>query len=333
MIKAYAAFEPQGELRPFEYDPGVLGAEDVEIKVDYCGICHSDLAMIDNEWGMSQYPQVGGHEVIGTVAQIGGSVKHVKVGDRVGLGWFSKACEDCEWCESGDMNLCLNSESTIVGRAGGFAEAVRAHESWVTVLPEGIDLATAGPLFCGGITVFNPIVQLDIKATDRVGVIGIGGLGHMALKFLSAWGCEVTAFTSSASKAAEAIDLGANRTLDSRDEAALKAAANSLDVIIVTAGADLDWASYINILRPKGRLHFVGVPPSPVATHAFPLIASQKSITASPLGSPSTIAKMLDFAKRHSIAPIVEEFPFEKINEAIAHLRSGKARYRVVLKH
>lgn len=333
MIRAYAAFEPGGELKLFEYEPEALGSEDVEINVEYCGLCHSDLSMINNDWGTSQYPLVPGHEVVGTIASIGSAVKKLQVGQRVGLGWYSNSCMTCEWCMSGNHNLCLTAEATIVGRYGGFADRVRAHEAWVSPLPEGIDPTVAGPLFCGGITVFNPIVQLNIKATDRVGVIGIGGLGHMALRFLHAWGCDVFAFSSSADKEAEAREMGANHFINSRDPQALKLVENSLDVIISTVNADLNWSTYIACLRPKGRLHFVGVIPNPLTTHIFPLIVAQKSLSGSPLGSPATTTQMLDFVARHQVEPLTEVFSFEQVNEALERLKSGKARYRIVLKH
>lgn len=333
MIRAYAAFEPGGKLKLFEYEPEALGSEDVEINVEYCGLCHSDLSMINNDWGTSQYPLVPGHEVVGTIASIGSAVKKLQVGQRVGLGWYSSSCMTCEWCMSGNHNLCLTAEATIVGRYGGFADKVRAHEAWVSPLPADIDPTVAGPLFCGGITVFNPIVQLNIKATDRVGVIGIGGLGHMALRFLHAWGCDVFAFSSSADKEAEAREMGANHFINSRDPQALKLVENSLDVIISTVNVDLNWSTYIACLRPKGRLHFVGVIPNPLTTHIFPLIVAQKSVSGSPLGSPATIAQMLDFVARHQVEPLTEFFSFEQVNEALERLKSGKARYRIVLKH
>lgn len=331
MIKAYAATEAGGKLAPFEYDPGPLQEKQVEIDVEFCGICHSDLSMLDNEWGISEYPLVPGHEVIGRVAAIGPAVKSVQVGQQVGLGWFASSCMMCEWCLSGNHNLCPNAEQTIVGRHGGFADKVRAHEVWAIPLPEGIDATKAGPLFCGGITVFNPIIQSGILPTDRVGVIGIGGLGHMALQYLRAWGCEVTAFTSSPEKTDEAKQLGAHHVVNSKDPEALGAIAGSLDAIISTVSADLDWSTYINALRPKGRLHFVGVAPSPISTHVFPLIADQKTLSATPLGSPATIMTMLNFGQRHSVEPMIETFPFSKVNEAMDYLRNGKPRYRIVL--
>lgn len=332
MIRAYAAHEPAGELKPFEYDPGSLGDEEVEIRVEYCGVCHSDLSMLNNEWGMTQYPFVPGHEVVGTIEAIGTRVKNLQVGQRVGLGWYSRSCMTCEWCMSGNQNLCPDAEGTIVGRYGGFAEKVRAHQGWVICLPDGVNPITAGPLFCGGITVFSPIAQFDVKPTDRVGVIGIGGLGHMALRFLHAWGCDITAFSTSPDKEAEAKDLGANHFVNSRDSEALKALANSFDLILSTVNADLDWDSYISLLRPKGRLHLVGVVPQPLSFAVFPLIAGQKSVSGSPLGSPVTVAQMLNFAGRHQIEPVVEFYPIEQVNEAMERLHSGKARYRIILK-
>jgi alcohol/geraniol dehydrogenase (NADP+) len=333
MIRAYAAHEPGGELKPFEYDPGPLGAEDVEIQVEYCGICHSDLSMLNNDWGITQYPFVPGHEVVGTVTATGNAETKLKVGQRVGLGWYSRSCMVCEWCMSGNHNLCLTAEGTIVNRHGGFADKVRAHQSWVVPLPENVNPVSAGPLFCGGITVFNPIVQFDIKPTDRVGVIGIGGLGHMALGFLRAWGCDVTAFSTSPDKEQEARQLGATHFINSRDPEALKSVANSLDLILSTINADLDWELYISALRPKGRLHLVGVVPTPISAQAFPMILGQKSLSGSPLGSPATVTRMLDFAARQKVEPVVEVFPFDQVNEAMEKLRSGKPRYRIVLKH
>ena len=210
---------------------------------------------------------------------------------------------------------------------------MRAHQEWVAPLPADIDPAKVGPLLCGGITVFNPIVQFDVQPTDQVAVIGIGGLGHMALRFLRAWGCEVTAFSTNPAKEAEARELGAARFVNSRDAKAIEAVANSFDFILSTVNADLDWGMYINALRPKGRLHFVGVVPNAIQVNAFSLIAGQKSLSGNPLGSPATIAKMLDFASRHGIEPVIETFPFSQVNEAMTHLEAGKARYRIVLTH
>ena len=331
MIKAYAAMEPGGKLQPFEYDPGPLGKNDVEIDVEHCGICHSDLSMINNDWGFTQYPLVPGHEVIGTVAAVGADVTDVRVGQRVGLGWHSGYCMTCSNCLNGDHNLCAHQEGTIVGRHGGFADKVRAHYASVVVLPESLDIKSAGPLFCGGITVFNPLLQFNVKPTDKVGVIGIGGLGHMALMFLNAWGCKVTAFTSNEAKKMEAIEMGAHQAVNSRNPEELEAVAGQFDLILSTVNVRLDWNIYLSALNSKGRLHFVGAVLEPLDVAAMSLIVGQRSISGSPVGSPATIAKMLDFAARHGIKPIIEEYRFEQVNEALERLAGGKARYRIVL--
>jgi alcohol/geraniol dehydrogenase (NADP+) len=331
VIQAYAATQPKGQLAPFEYELGPLRSDDVEIAVSYCGLCHSDLSMIDSEWGPTQYPLVPGHEVIGSVAAVGSNVKTLKVGQRVGLGWFSGSCMHCQRCMNGDHNLCATAEQTIWGRHGGFADRVRCKEEWATPLPDGIDPASAGPLFCGGITVFNPIVQFDVRPTHRVGVVGIGGLGHLALQFLNRWGCEVTAFSSSPGKVSEAKRLGAHYVVNSRDDASMAKLAGHYDFILVTVNVPLNWSAYINTLAPKGRIHFVGAVMEPIPVAAMPMIMGQKSLSGSPLGSPATTATMLEFCSRHAIAPVTEQFPMAKVNDAIAHLRAGKARYRVVL--
>lgn len=332
-IRAFAATAPKSPLEPFEYDPGDLGCDQVEIAVSHCGICHSDLSMLDNDWHQSSYPLVPGHEVVGTITAIGDHVPELKVGDRVGLGWFSESCMHCPDCMSGDHNLCATVEQTIVARHGGFADRVRCHWAWALPLPEGVDPAKAGPLFCGGITVFNPIIQQNVRPTDRVGVIGIGGLGHLALQFLNKWGCEVFAFSSNEKKTDELKKLGAHHVVNSRDSDALKKLFRSLDFVLSTVNVPLDWSGFMDTLRARGRLHFVGAVLEPVPVGAFSLISSQRSISGTPLGSPRTTAMMLDFCDRHAIAPVTETFKMSEANEALEHLRAGKARYRVVLEN
>ena len=331
-VHAYAATSPSSPLTPYTYELPPIDPEHVDIRVEYCGICHSDLSMLRNEWGFSTYPLVPGHEVVGRVEAVGSSVKNLKVGDRVGLGWFSESCMTCPQCMGGDHNLCGSSESTIVGRHGGFADRVRAHWAWTVKIPDALSAASAGPLFCGGITVFSPIVEFHVRPTDRVGVIGAGGLGHLAIQFLNKWGCEVTAFSSTPDKVDELTKLGAHRVVHSRDCEALKAEAGRFDFIISTVAVPLEWMSYVAALAPKGRLHTVGAIPAPVSLDAFPLIMGQRSFSGSPLGSPATTALMLEFCARHGIAPMVEEFPLSEVNKAIDRLENGSPRYRVVLK-
>lgn len=331
MVKAYAAPEAGADFHEEEFELPPLGPHDVELEVAYCGLCHSDLSMLNNDWKMTEFPFVAGHEVIGRVSQTGESVDHLELGQWAGLGWHAGYCQTCECCQSGDHNLCPTGRGTIVGRHGGFAERVRADSCSVVPIPEGMELESAGPLFCGGITVFNPLVQFAVSPTARAAVIGIGGLGHMALQFLNAWGCEVTAFTSTESKRQRALEMGAHNAIDSRDSDAIRKVANSFDFIISTVNVKLDWSRYVAALRPKGRLHFVGAPLDPLDLRVFSLMGGQKSISSSPVGSPATIAAMLKFANLHKIKPVVEVFPFSQVNEAMEHLRSGKVRYRVVL--
>ncbi|WP_163514632.1 NADPH-dependent aldehyde reductase Ahr [Gelidibacter japonicus] len=332
-VNAYAAFEPNGKLESYSYDLGELGPEQVDIKVAFCGICHSDLSMINNEWGMTQYPMVPGHEIIGEVIAIGKAVKNVKVGDKVGLGWMSSSCMSCEQCMDGHHHLCAQSEATIVGRNGGFADYVRGHWSWVIPLPEAIDMSKAGPLLCGGITVFSPIVLAGVKPTDRVGVIGIGGLGHLAIKFLKHWGCDVIAFSSNPNKKKEILKMGASQVINSISPEELESIAGKLNFILNTTNVSLDWNSYLTALAPKGKFHTVGAVLEPMAIPAFSLIIGEKTVGGSPIGSPALTKTMLDFCVRHAIYPDVEEFPMAKVNEAIEHLKAGKARFRVVLKN
>jgi uncharacterized zinc-type alcohol dehydrogenase-like protein len=332
-IRAWAAKQAGGKLEPFEYDPDPLGAEEVEIEVDHCGICHSDLSMLDNEWGVSSYPLVPGHEAIGRVVAMGDNAreKGLKVGQRVGVGWNAASCLHCEFCLRGEHHLCKRVQPTIVGRHGAFADRVRAHWVWTVPIPEKLDPAAIGPMLCGGITVFAPMLHLNIRPTARVGVFGIGGLGHMALMFLNAWGCEVTAFTSSSSKAEEVKALGAHHVASSRQPEEMRALAGRLDYILITANAALDWDSIIAMLAPEGRLHFVGVVLEPVPVHVMHLIGGNKAVSGSPTGSRSHIDCMLRFAGQHGIEPKVEHFPMGRVNDAMEHLRNGKPHYRIVL--
>jgi alcohol/geraniol dehydrogenase (NADP+) len=329
----YQAWVAEAAKQPMKLeviDVGPLGVEDVEVAVEHCGLCHSDLSVLNNEWGFSQYPVVLGHEVIGRVTAVGPNAKGLKIGQRVGVGWSSGSCMHCHQCMSGDHHLCPQVQFTIVGHRGGFASHIRTHWAWAIPLPEKLNFAEAGPLLCGGVTVFSPLA-MHAKPTSRVGIIGIGGLGHMAVKFAAAFGCDVTAFTSSEHKFDEAKGFGADHVVSSRDTAGIKKLASSFDLLISTVNVPLDWNAMIGALAPNGRLHVVGAVLEPIPVAAFSLIIGQHSISGSPTGSPLTIETMLDFASRHNIAPQTEHFPMSKINEAFARLESGKARYRIVL--
>ncbi len=330
MIQAYAADSPDGDFELFQYDPGPLQPGEVEIAVEYCGICHSDLSMKLNEWGITAYPFVGGHEIAGRIVALGSGVEHLQTGQRVGVGWTASSCLRCEQCQSGYQNRCRDARGTIVGRHGGFADRVRAQADWAIPIPEGVDSVDCGPLFCGGLTVFNPLVENHIAPTARVAVIGIGGLGHMALKFARAWGCEVTALSTSPDKESEAREMGAHHFLNSRDKHALESVAGKFDMVLDTVNVPLDWDGYINTLRPGGKLHIVGAVEKIEAT-VLPMIMGQKSLGGSPTGGIVRAKEMLEFCARHAIKPLIETFPMSKINEAMQHLTAGKARYRIVL--
>lgn len=330
-IKGWAATAANRPLEPYEYDPGPLRPDDVEITVETCGICHSDASVMNNEWGMTKYPVIPGHEAIGRISALGSNAKGLEVGQRVGVGWASASCMHCQPCLGGEQNLCLENVPTIIGRHGGFADKIRVQWPWAIPIPEGVAAREAGPLLCGGVTVFTPFYTYGIKPTDRVGVVGIGGLGHLAVKFAHAWGCEVTAFTSTDAKADEARAFGAHHVANTRNDEDLKRMTGTLDLLLVTVNVPLNWPAMMATLRPNGRMHVVGAVLEPIPTSAFALIEGQKSVSGSPNGAPVTSQLMLEFCARHDIAPQTEHFPIANVNDAIQHLLDGKARYRVVL--
>jgi len=330
-IQGLAAHAAGAELLPFRYDPGDLGAQEVEIGITHCGICHSDIHLISNDWGISQYPFIPGHEIVGTVEAVGAEVLSLQVGQRVGLGWQSNSCGTCEWCTRGMENLCPAAESTCVHRHGGYASRVRANHRFVIPIPEALDSHQTAPLLCGGITVYNPLRDHGVNPSSRVGIVGIGGLGHIAIQFARVFGAEVTAFSTSAAKEEEVRALGAQHFVNTRESKALKEVAGTFDFILSTVNADQDWGVFIQALRPTGTLCFAGVPPSPITVHAFPLISGLRSITGNPTGSPYRLKEMLDVAARHGVKAQTESFPMAKANEAIEKVKKNKVRYRAVL--
>ncbi len=251
-------------LLPYKYDPGELKAHEVEIKISHCGVCHSDVHLIDNDWGISKYPFIPGHEIVGTVVAVGSGVTDRTMGERVGVGWQADSCGICEWCRQGQEQLCAKSQPTCVGRNGGFADRVRVNSRFAVPVPAGLESENAAPLMCAGITVYSPLRNYGVRPSSRVGVIGIGGLGHIGIQFAKAFGAEVTAFSTSKDKEAEAKSLGAHNFVNTRDTGALKKVAGSFDLLLSTVSADQDWQAYVNSLRPKGMLCLVGASPAPV---------------------------------------------------------------------
>ncbi|HVV17429.1 MAG TPA: NAD(P)-dependent alcohol dehydrogenase [Polyangia bacterium] len=330
-IRAQAALAKGGALEPFAYDPAPLGPHDIEIEVSHCGLCHSDIHLIDDGWGRSKFPQVPGHEIVGKVAAAGDLVTHVKVGDRVGVGWQRSACLECDLCISGQENLCPKQQATCMGHHGGLADRIRIDGRFAFLLPAELDSAVAAPLLCGGVTVFSPMRRFGIGATSRVAVIGIGGLGHMALLMLRALGADTTAFSTTPDKRAEALAMGANDFSSSTDPKELRRHFGRFDLILSTVHARLDWTTYLQTLRANGSLCLLGIPPGVVQFPPSLLITGQRSITGSDIGSRSLIREMLEFVTRHKIAPQIQHLPMSEANAGLTRLRANQVRYRLVL--
>jgi uncharacterized zinc-type alcohol dehydrogenase-like protein len=330
-IHGLAAHAAGAQLLPYKYDAGELAANEVEVKISHCGICMSDVHLINNDWGMSKYPFIPGHEIVGTVTAVGAAVRDRQIGERVGVGWQADSCGVCEFCRQGDEHLCAQSQPTCVGRNGGYADAIRVNSRFAIPVPEQLESENVAPLLCGGITVYNPLRNHGVRPSSRVGVIGIGGLGHLGLQFARAFGAEVTAFSTSKDKEEEARSLGAHHFVNTRDTAALKKMTGGFDLLLSTVDADQDWQGYINALRPKGTLCVVGAAPTPLQIQAFSLIGGQKSLSGSPIGSPRDLHEMLDVAARHNVKAITERFPMAKANDAVDKVKKSQVRYRAVL--
>jgi len=330
-IHAYAATAAGTPLGPFAYEPEPLGSHGIEISVSHCGICHSDLHLIDNDWGNSTYPLVPGHEVVGEVIAVGSAVSDHQVGDRVGVGWQCGSCGHCDHCVAGDEPFCADNRATCVGRFGGYADRLRVDGRFAFAIPAALSSEVAAPLLCGGATVYTPLRCFGVRPDHRVGVIGIGGLGHLAVQFAHAFGCEVTAFSSSPDKEAEARELGAHHFVASGDTDALGAAAGSLDFILSTVNVSLDWTAYLNALRPRGHLCIVGAVPSALEIPVFPLMVGQRAVCGSVIAGRPMMREMLAFAARHRIGAHTEAMAMTEVNAALDRLRAGQARYRIVL--
>ncbi|MCT7657444.1 NAD(P)-dependent alcohol dehydrogenase [Mycobacterium deserti] len=334
-VTALAATSVGAELAPYEYDPGELGPLEVDVDVTHCGICHTDVGMIDNDWGYSRFPVVAGHEAVGVVSAVGTAVdpERMRIGQRVGVGAIAGSCMGCEFCLSGRQQLCAHRDDTVLrGDRGGFASSVRASDwRFAYPIPDAIDSQDAGPLLCAGATVFAPFLRHGVKPTDRIGIVGIGGLGHLAIQFADAWGCDVTAISTSLSKKAEALELGADGFIATRETDELEEAAGTFDFILSTVPADLPWDVYLAALKPQGTLSVVGLPESPMQITPFVLLPSEKRIVGGVPASREETVQMLGFAARHGVRPRVETYPMADINRAVARVRSGDARYRVVV--
>jgi len=329
-VGAFAALAVGQSLVEYVYESEPLGPDDVAVDISHCGVCHSDLHLIDNDWSSSQYPLVPGHEIVGIVSEVGGRGR-LTVGERVGIGWQRSACHDCEQCRAGNENLCPRQEATCVGHMGGFAQRIRTDGRFVFPLPPTLDPAATAPLLCGGVTVFAPLRRWGVREGAHVGVIGVGGLGHLALRFLKAMGCHAVAFTSSPDKRNEALNLGAAEVASSTNAREIRAHAGRLEFLLCTVPARLDWITYLETLKPNGVLCLVGAPRGLLQLPASQLLSGQRAICGSDIGSPSAIREMLAFAAEHGIGARVETVPMRDVNAALQRVRENRVRYRMVL--
>jgi len=316
-------------LAPITLPDAPLGPFDVEVEVESCSVCHSDVHLVDGDWGEVARPLVPGHEIVGRVTSLGERARELlREGAMVGIGWQAGSCGACNACRTGREHLCTGGKvRTCVGRPGGFASLVRADARFCFELPRGLDRSTAAPLLCAGLTVFSPLERLGVGKKTRLGVVGVGGLGHLAVRFAKALGAEVVAFDPDLSKKELARELGASELVDAKGP--LPRAA--LDTILVTTHASLPWTEWMDVLDLEGTLCLVGVPSAPISVSPDPLLDGQKKLTGSVIGSPATMRRMLAFAAEHGIAPIVERMPMNRVNEALDRVRRGAARMRVIL--
>ncbi|MGW2515346.1 NAD(P)-dependent alcohol dehydrogenase [Streptomyces scopuliridis] len=331
-VRAYAVDQAAGPIRHHEYEPAPLGPLEVDVALTHSGICQTDLGLIDDHYGLARFPLVPGHEGVGTVMAVGSAVdpQQLQVGRRVGVGAIAGSCFRCEWCLSGLHHLCPESDDVIFrGQGGTFASQIRAGD-WrhVVPIPDALPSAEVAPLLCAGTTVFNAVVEHGVRPTDHVAVVGVGGLGHIALQVLAAWGCHVTAISTSPDKAEDAQRFGA-RCFLTADQ--VPQARERFDFILDTVGADLPWDDYFAALRPRGKLCVVGVPTSPFTISQMSILPAEKSLVSAVVGPPSVTLQLMDFAARHNIHAQVEVFPHDEIDQAIDHVRAGRARYRAVI--
>ncbi len=330
MVFGYAASGPGRLLKRNTYQAPKLGKHDVRIAVTHCGVCHSDVSAIDDYYGITEYPFVPGHEVVGYVSAKGRAVSGLKEGDRVGVGWQGRSCMKCEWCLKGQEQLCYD----IVKGAtwlpyGGFSSSVVADSRFAYALPEAMRPEIAAVLLCAGVTAYSPLRIYAKGMAPRVGVVGVGGVGHLAIQFARALGCEVTAISSSPKKKKEALGFGAHHFIDSNDRDAIQKAEFGFDLLLCTASDGVRWERMLMILKKKGRMVLLGFPN--VALHPRNLVSHEISITGSFLGNRAAMKEMLKFAQVHGIKPKVELMPMSQVNKAIQRVRENKARYRIVL--
>ncbi|MBN7136749.1 hydroxyacid dehydrogenase [Lysobacter enzymogenes] len=337
---AYAAQNAHSPLAPFAIDRREPGPDDVLIDILYCGVCHSDIHQARDEWGGSIFPMVPGHEIVGRVAQVGANVRTFKTGDAVGVGCFVDSCRECAQCKAGEEQYCdqgmtgtYNAKERGTGAPtyGGYSTRITVDQAYVLRIPESIPLDRAAPLLCAGITTYSPLRHYGVKAGDELAVVGLGGLGHMAVKLAVAMGARVTVLSTSESKREASLELGAHAFAATRDPDTFKRLARSFDFVIDTVSGEHDYNAYLSLLKVDGTMVLLGVPEKPAPVAAGALIMQRRKLGGSLIGGIRETQEMLDFCAQHGVASDIELIGIESINEAYERMIKGDVRYRFVI--
>lgn len=338
--KAYAAQSASTPLAPWTFERRDLKPHDVQFDILFCGVCHSDLHQARGEWGGEVFPMVPGHEIVGKITAVGSHVTKFKVGDLAGTGCLVDSCRHCDNCNEGLEQFCTNGASftyngteqdKVTLTQGGYSNTIVVHEDFTLHISEKLDLAATAPLLCAGITTYSPLRQWKVGKGDKVAVVGLGGLGHMGVKFAVAFGAEVTVMSTSPGKEADAKKLGAHHFIVTKDEAQMAAAAGSFDLILDTVSAPHDLNAYLGLLKAKGKLVCVGIPPTPYQIHAFSFVAGSKVLAGSMIGGIAETQEMLDFCAEHNIVSEIEIIDIKDIEASFERMAKGDVRYRFVI--
>ena len=340
-VKSYASLNASSQLAPFSFDQRELTENDVLIDILYCGVCHSDVHQARNEWGGSMFPMVPGHEIIGKVTQVGSNVKNHNVGDVVGIGCMVSSCKTCHTCQDNEEQFCgdllwtYNSFEKKAGRQtfGGYATEIIANQDFVLKIGANLkkDLARTAPLLCAGITTYSPLKQWGIKKGDKVAIMGLGGLGHMAIKFAHSFGCEVTVLSTSKNKEEDAMKLGADHFVVTSNKDDIMQLNNKFDFILNTVSANIEYATYLQLLKPRGKMILVGIQPQPSVVPAGALVMGKRVLAGSLIGGIKETQEMLDYCDKHNIFSDIEVIKMEEINEAYERMMKADVKYRFVI--
>ncbi len=337
---AYAAETATSPLAPFHFQRRDLGKHDVQIEILYCGVCHSDLHTVRSEWQGTTYPCVPGHEIVGRAVQVGEEVNKFKAGDTVGVGCMVDSCRSCANCQDNLEQFCENGTTFTYNSAdkhtggityGGYSDGIVVDQAFVLKIPDNLDLAAAAPLLCAGITTYSPLHHNNVSKGQKVGVVGLGGLGHMGVKLAKALGAHVVVFTTSSNKVEDALRLGADEVVNSKNADEMKKHLNSFHFILDTVSAQHDINAYLVLLKRQGNLTQVGVPPEPLSLNVGSLIFGRRSLSGSLIGGIKETQEMLDFCGKHNITSDIELISIQQINEAYDRLVKSDVKYRFVI--